>query len=83
MDKTTFEMIMDHCLIEQGSNRLLITKTTKLECPECKTITLLLDWNDIELPCEDCGSHYGIECPKCGWLTDLTFQDFNKKEIEE
>lgn len=44
-----------------------------LPCPECKAAVARLDWGDVEVPCDDCGSHSGIECPRCGEKFDHVF----------
>lgn len=35
-------------------------------CPKCEVGTLGSEWQEGEVGCEDCGTHPGRECPKCG-----------------
>lgn len=41
-----------------------------LKCPQCGQKSQLDKWEDCELPCELCGEHSGITCPKCGHSFD-------------
>jgi primosomal protein N' len=36
-----------------------------LVCPECKESSPFDDWAEDELPCETCGIHPYVRCPKC------------------
>lgn len=40
-------------------------------CLKCKGT----EFEEIELPCEDCGTHSGVECINCGEEFDLIFQE--------
>jgi hypothetical protein len=33
------------------------------------------DWSDVEMYCEDCGTHPAIFCETCGQLIDLAMED--------
>lgn len=46
-----------------------------LTCPECRERVLAADWNDTEVPCEDCGDHPAIICPMCGYRFDMIYHD--------
>ena len=39
-------------------------------CPECKVSSPCEEWPEREPYCEDCGSHEGRECPRCGEVFD-------------
>ena len=44
-------------------------------CPECREISPADDWPEREPYCEDCGSHDGRECPRCGEVFDHVLGD--------
>lgn len=35
-------------------------------CPECWRAAPIAEWAEVEVGCEDCGSHEGRRCPHCG-----------------
>jgi len=37
----------------------------ELKCPECGEWSSHKEWEQTYVPCEDCGEHLGIRCPKC------------------
>jgi len=37
----------------------------ELLCPRCNNWSVHTDWEDTEVPCEECGSHMAIRCPNC------------------
>lgn len=42
-----------------------IDSLKELRCLKCGTVSLRSEWKDCFVPCEDCGDHCGVECPKC------------------
>lgn len=57
-------------------------KTLEQECPECKEWSLQSEWIETEVPCEDCGSHAAIKCPKCDEDIDTVYFDVRERESE-
>lgn len=43
-----------------------VSFTEQWACPECKTLSDVAEWDEVEPGCEDCGNHDGRECPNCG-----------------
>lgn len=39
-------------------------------CPECGQSSPVAEWREVEPYCDDCGSHDGRECPRCGQWFD-------------
>jgi len=37
----------------------------ELKCPECGEWSCHKKWEQTYVPCEDCGEHMAIMCPKC------------------
>ena len=62
-----------------------LTEESSILCPKCEKYTKLEFWETANSPCEDCGDHDAIKCPKCGerfdMLEDVTFKTkrFTKK----
>lgn len=55
-------------------------ENTIIKCPECNEWTSIKEWKEGETYCEDCGSHYGIICPKCEEIFDHVWHpDFEIK----
>ncbi len=43
---------------------------TEIRCPTCQQWSSIDDWEMTEAPCEDCGSHSALKCPKCQEVFD-------------
>ncbi len=54
-----------------------IRNSTLVICPKCGERVAISDFIDIELPCELCGEHYSIQCPKC----DAEFDGVHSNEL--
>lgn len=42
----------------------------EIQCPECNKWSNHKKWIETEVYCEACGSHSGIQCPKCDEVFD-------------
>lgn len=42
-----------------------VTDTSEVRCRECGEWGALADWTEGTVPCDDCGEHMAIVCPKC------------------
>ena len=49
-------------------------------CPDCKELSPVEEWEEREIGCEDCGSHDGRKCPRCGEYFDHVW---GAEKIEE
>ena len=47
-------------------------ENTVVICPSCNEKVKISDFKETEVPCELCGEHYAIECPKCKNDFDIT-----------
>lgn len=45
----------------------------EIKCPDCGKWSNHKDWTETEVPCEECGSHDAIQCPKCFENIDHVF----------
>lgn len=56
------------------------TDTSLIRCPDedCLAWSPLADWRESEVPCEDCGSHAAMQCPRC----DERFDHVHGKTFE-
>jgi hypothetical protein len=59
---------------EQGIRSIfdkdLSTDSNEVLCDGCHKWSPLAKWKYIEVECDLCGSHPGIECPLCNWYQD-------------
>ena len=55
----------------------------ELQCPECLEWALEDAWGEIELYCEDCGSHIGAQCPHCDESFDTIYVPLEERYSEE
>lgn len=54
-------------MTETGRDKL---KIERIKCPTCKQVTASELWREVEVGCEDCGTHDGLQCPSCEDLFD-------------
>lgn len=47
--------------------------TDPLWCPECKMTSQRSEWIETEVPCETCGDHSALQCPRCDEIHDIIF----------
>lgn len=45
-----------------------------IKCAECDEWAPENEWQDCEIPCDSCGDHLAIRCPKCGAAFDEIFR---------
>ncbi len=56
----------------------------EIQCPDCGEFSSHRDWKESTVPCEDCGTHIAIQCPKCDKRFDTVWpQKFHIRETEE
>ncbi len=53
----------------------------EIECPECNEYSIYSDWSMASVPCEDCGEHSAIRCPKCDTVFDHVWSPTFKTRI--
>lgn len=41
------------------------TDDCEILCSECDQWSPISEWEECSTFCEDCGDHYGMQCPKC------------------
>lgn len=58
------------------------TKRSQILCAECGKYSYATKWKETSIPCEDCGEHNGIECPKCGEKFDDSNEFLIKGKVE-
>ena len=51
------------------------TEGCELRCPTCGEFSHHTLWTEVDVPCEDCGDHAALCCPKCGDAIDHVYQD--------
>ena len=44
-----------------------------IKCAECGNSNNYTEWKEIELGCEECRTHDGLECPICGECYDYVW----------
>jgi hypothetical protein len=49
-------------------------------CSKCLETSWAGTWKEVECWCEDCGDHYGRECPGCKFWFDSVW---NSDELEK
>jgi len=49
-------------------------------CPACHQTSPAAEWQESRVPCDDCGSHDGRECPRCNRAFDHVW---GSERIEE
>lgn len=52
-----------------------LTETSKLKCANCKKWIPFKDWQHIEMYCDICGDHAGLQCPECSEQYDHVWDD--------
>lgn len=53
----------------------------EIKCPECNKWSDMQDWKKDDVPCEVCGEHEAIVCPKCGQYFDHVWSpEFESRE---
>lgn len=50
-----------------------VDKNSSIECPECKQVSKLIYWTEVDVYCETCGDHSGLACPLCDEATDYVW----------
>ncbi len=53
----------------------LPTGIVEIHCPECGHVTMISEWQETTIGCEDCGDHSAIECPNCEERFDNVWHD--------
>ncbi len=48
------------------------------KCPLCGKVAPKYHFIEREMSCEDCGSHEALECPNCGELIDLVYNNLEE-----
>lgn len=43
----------------------------------CGRVSLVAEWDETEVGCEECGSHVARRCPHCGEAIDAVWADEN------
>lgn len=38
----------------------------KIRCKECNEFIPAEEWQECEVDCDTCGTHYAVRCPECG-----------------
>lgn len=51
-----------------------LTEGCELKCPDCGEFSPHTMWVESEVPCECCGEHFAMDCPKCHGLIDHIHQ---------
>lgn len=68
-------------------DKKLETDQDLVECPKCKVYSLLVNWREGIVGCEDCGEHDAMVCPECDKYFDHvwgpTFKVVRNPEKEE
>ena len=52
------------------------------KCPDCGVESLVSEWEETEVFCEDCGSHPASRCPRCDEVFDEIYVEFKEKPNE-
>ena len=47
-------------------------------CKYCDEWSSHTEWPETEIPCEDCGEHYAMKCPKCNEVQSSVSSDILK-----
>jgi len=47
----------------------------ELKCPDCNEWSIHKEWQSTYAPCEYCGEHEAMECPKCHEVFDHVFTE--------
>ena len=71
-------MMFDHNQYWPWDFDNFIHETSKILCPKCNEWSLLINWDIVEVYCEDCGEHEAMKCPNC----DENFDHVYSKEFK-
>ena len=47
----------------------------EIHCPECGIVSMVSEWKETTVGCEDCGEHDALECPECEERFDNVWHD--------
>lgn len=45
------------------------------KCVHCLAVVDEDGFIETEVECEECGSHSALECPECGYVYDLAYEE--------
>ena len=66
---TTVLEIINHGIFDMFNGDIL-SNESEIRCDGCQKFIPISDWKLIEISCDVCGYHPGIECPECNWFQD-------------
>ncbi len=67
--------------VPRNRNPYYGVEDAEVRCRECTEWSPGLEWQDCEPYCEECGSHAGVMCPRCGEQFDHCFAASTPFEI--
>lgn len=55
--------------------------TSEVRCRDCGEWSPLSEWREGEVPCDECGSHAAMVCPRCGEGEDHVWSVYHPMEV--